>query len=65
MKYSISIGLDINEDRESFMQVLEELTPLNQLEFDVDVMKITYDDLPEIITPETIAKIGVSYNVTL
>jgi hypothetical protein len=50
-------GLDANEDREAFMKFLEELAPLNQLGFDIDVMKITYDDLPEIIAPDTIFKL--------
>ena len=48
------IGIDMNADREAFAKFVEELTPINQLEFEIDIMKISYDDLPETITPETI-----------
>jgi hypothetical protein len=50
------ISLDIN-NREAFAQFLAGLEPINKLEFEIDIMKITYDDLPDIITPETILKL--------
>jgi len=41
-------------DSENFSKYIQEIEPIGQMKFNVDLVKITYDDLPETITPEQV-----------
>ena len=51
----------IEESSDNFKQFLEEIRPLANAEIDIDTMKVTYDELPETISPE--ALLGLEFMI--